>query len=330
MSSNVRTVFADLLSRFFWITAFVMMALGQWLPGDWTLLRPLIPVFLGGILFCTALKVPLGDVVTQLHPRNFLALTLLAILKLVVLGGVGWLVAQLIAPEWALGAALVMAMPAGLSSPAMADLYRGHVGFALVFTLITSILAPLSIPLLITILDPGTTIDAQVLLGRAAYILILLAAPMTLAQIVRRLAPQFVQRHYGRWGYGAVLSSCVLIFVSISSNRGAWAHYPAVDLVMPLVVCTVALSVSLVSSIAIARWWRGPEGVAYGFCCLWLNNGLAVAFADRFYHGNAGVILPAILMQPPIVLSVAILGRWWQARQRHLAAQVRLAATAPQ
>lgn len=288
-----------------------MMMLGLWLPGDWGFLRPMIPFFLGGILFCTALKVPLGHVLEQIHPRNFLPLAVLSLIKLAVFGAVGWCIAQLIAPQWALGAALVMAMPAGLSSPAMTDLYKGHVGFSLVFTLLSSLLAPLSIPLLITILDPATTVDSSILIERVVFILKVLAIPMVAAQIVRRVAPNFVQRHYGRWGYGAVLSSCLLIFVSISSNRFAWEAMPPITLLMPLVVSAVALTVPLVTAMLLAKWWRGPEGVAFGFSCLWMNNGLAVAFADKFYHGNAGVILPAVLMQLPIIIYVAVLGKWW-------------------
>ncbi len=311
----MRTIVAELLSRFFWVTALVMMALGLWLPGDWGQLRPLIPVFLGGILFFTALKVPLGQIVEQIHLRKLPALGLLSVVKLVLLGGVGWGIGRLIAPEWAMGTAIVMAMPAGLSAAAITDLYRGHVGFALVFTLLTSLLAPLSIPALVLVLDPDTQIELAVLVERALYIAIVLGTPLTIAQLVRRFFPRTVQRHYGRWGYGAVLSSCLLIFVSISSNRAAWQDLPAHGLLVPLGVCTLALTVALLTGMALAHWWRGPEGVAFGFCCLWMNNGLAVAFADRFYHGNAGVILPAVLMQLPIIAYVSVLGMWWTRRR---------------
>jgi len=320
MRGDVKTLVAELLSRFFWVTALVMMALGLWLPGDFDFLRPFIPLFLGGILFFTALKVPLGQIVEHLHVRRLPALAVLTVIKLVVLGAVGWGIAQVIAPQWALGVALVMAMPAGLSASAMTDLYRGQVGFALVFTLVTSVFAPLSIPALLLVLDPDTSIALGVLGERALYITLLLGTPLTLAQIVRRLAPALVRRHHHRWSYGAVCSSCLLIFVSISSNRLAWQDLPLTALLTPLLVCTAALSVALATAIALARYWRGPEGVAFGFCCLWMNNGLAVAFADRFYHGNAGVILPAVLMQLPIIASVAVLGAWWTAQ----AARVRV------
>lgn len=314
MSVTVSPVVAALLSRYFWVTALGMMALGLWLPGDYVWARLLIPVFLGGILFFTGLKVPLTEVVAQIRPRNLLPLLLLTLVKLIGFGALGWAVGALIAPEWALGLALTLAMPAGLSSAAITDLSRGHVGFALVFTLITSLLAPLTIPLLVTVLDPTTRIEAGVLVERTIFIALLLGIPLSLAQVVRRVAPGFVQRHYHRWGPGAVLSSCLLIFVSIAGNRFAWESRPQAELLAPLGLAAVALFPVLLSGMALARWWRPGEGVAFGVCCLWMNNGLAVAFADKFYHGNAGVLLPAVLMQLPIIASVSVL-KWWYGKR---------------
>jgi predicted Na+-dependent transporter len=60
-----------------------------------------------------------------------------------------------------------------------------------------------------------------------------------------------------------------------------------------------------------------------------MNNGLGVAFADKFYHNQAGVLLPAVLIQLPIVMSVAILGRWYTAERKRTAEQ-KGSAGAPQ
>jgi predicted Na+-dependent transporter len=233
------------------------------------------------------------------------------VVKLIVLPLAAWAITRLIAPDWALGMLLVMAMPAGLSSAAMSDLYRANVPFALAFTCVTSLLCPLTVPLLIAGFDhSGARIDPALLAGRALYILVLLATPLALAQLVRAVAPGLVKRHYARWGYGAVLSSCLLIFVSISGNRHAWAAMPQVQLLMPLLLCSVVLALAVAGAVLAHRWMPAGEAAAFGFCCLWMNNGLSVAFSDRFYHGNAGVILPSVLMQLPIVAYVAFFGRW--------------------
>jgi BASS family bile acid:Na+ symporter len=300
-AAMARTV-GFLLGPGFWITALAMMAAGLWLPGDYGVLHHGVPVFLGGILFFTALKVELRHVGGALHGRGpLLRLGATALVKLIVLPLAAWAITRLIAPDWALGMLLVMAMPAGLSSAAMSDLYRANVPFALAFTCVTSLLCPLTVPLLIAAFDhTGARIDPALLAGRALYILVLLATPLALAQLVRAVAPELVKRHYGRWGYGAVLSSCLLIFVSISGNRHAWEAMPQVPV----------LALAVGGAVLAHRWMPAGEAAAFGFCCLWMNNGLSVAFSDRFYHGNAGVILPSVLMQLPIVAYVALFGRW--------------------
>ncbi len=47
---------ASLLGRRFWITAYALLALGFWLPGDYRATSPLIPVLLGGILYFSCLE----------------------------------------------------------------------------------------------------------------------------------------------------------------------------------------------------------------------------------------------------------------------------------
>jgi len=310
-------VLALILGRHFWALALAMMAAGLWLPGDWTGLRPLVPVLLGGILFFTGLKVRVGAVVDELRGAQRLRrLGALTALKLVALPLAAWAIARVIAPEWALGVLLVTAMPAGLSAAAVTDLYRGNVALALVLTFVTSALCPLSVPLLLQALDPRAgAVDPWLLAERALYIIVLLVVPFSLAQVVRRIAPQTVARHFHRWTYGAILSSCLLIFVSISANRAAWAGMAPALLLVPLGLNALAMALGLAVGLGSRRVLPPADGAAFAFCCAWMNNGLGVAFADRFFHGQAGVILGPVLMQLPIIAGVSFLG-WWTRRDQ--------------
>ena len=292
-----------------------MMAAGLWLPGDWTWLRPLIPILLGGILFFTALKVRVSAVVGELRGGARLRrLGVLAAIKLVALPLVAYAIALALAPEWALGVLLVTAMPAGLSATAVTDLYGGNVALALVLTFLTSVLCPLTVPLLLHLLDPRASgIDARLLAERALYIVVLLLVPFTLAQLVRRFSPALVARHLHRWNYGAMLSSCLLIFASIAGNRAAWAGMPASALLVPLALNALAMVVGIVVALGLRRGMAVGDTAAFAFCCAWMNNGLGVAFADRFFHGQAGVILGPVLMQLPIIAGVSFVG-WWTRR----------------
>jgi len=313
----LRRSLALLLGRHFWVFALAMMAAGLWLPGDWTWLRPTIPFLLGGILFFTALKVRVSAVAGELRGGARIGrLGLLTTIKLVALPLLAWGIARLVAPEWALGVLLVTAMPAGLSATAVTDLYGGNVALAMVLTFLTSVACPLTVPVLLQMLDPRAGgIDAGLLAERALYIVLLLVIPFALAQVARRLAPDLIERHFHRWTYGAILSSCLLIFASIAANRAAWAHLPTSALAVPLALNAVAMAVGIaVALLSTRRRLVAGDAAAFAFCCAWMNNGLAVAFADRFFHGQAGVILGPVLMQLPIIAGVSFLG-WWTRRR---------------
>lgn len=297
---------ASLLGHSFWLPALIAMAAGLWLPGDFRALGVLVPVSLGGILYFTALKVEPSDVARQFRAGSrLIALAAAAFVKLVALPLGCVAIARVVAPDWALGVLIVMAMPAGMASSAMADLYRADVPFVLALTLLTSVLCPVSVPLLAAWFDPGATFAPAVLGARAGYIVLLLTVPFALAQITRRLVPDLIERHRDRWSMGSVVCTCALIFISIASNRTTWAAYGNAAFVAPLAVTSVLMAAiaalgSLARRHAIAST---VDGLAYG--CLWMNNGLAIAFSNRFFHGNATAMLPAVMIQLPIVASVA-------------------------
>lgn len=300
---------ASLLGRHFWITAYAMLAAGLWLPGDYGGLRPVVPVFLGGILYFTCLKISLAEIRAAMRWQVLARVAALAPVRLVALPIACWATIAGLSPAWAAGVLLVAASPSGFSSVAFTDLYGGSRMFALLLVLVTSLLCPLTIPLLLDAFGPGG-IDTAALAGRMGFLLVVLVTPFAAAQLTRALLPAFVERHHGRWGYGAILSGCLMIFVSVAANRHAWEGWPLASFAVPFglacLVCAVGFVVGIASRAVVAR------GECIAFTCgeIWLNNGLAVAFAGQFFPGDAHLILPAVLMQVPIVATMALYG-WW-------------------
>jgi BASS family bile acid:Na+ symporter len=302
---------AALLSRHFWITAYAMLVAGMFLPGHWAWTKPAVPVFLGGILYFTCLKISLAEVRAGLRLRTLAQVAALAPLRLLVLPLLCWAVARVVAPAWAPGLLLLAASPAGMSTVAFADLYGGSRMFALLLVLGTSVLCPLTIPLLIDSLGQGGMAGgAALLLTRMGYLVVVLVSPFILAQLTRRLLPAFVERHRSRWTYGSIASSCLLVFIGVASNRTAWQDFPFSDFATPValatMVCLLGFAIGMTSRLMLQR----AESIAFTCGEIWLNNGLAVAFASQFFAGEARMILPAVLMQVPIVATMALYGRW--------------------
>ena len=301
---------ASLLGSRFWLTAYVAFALGFIIPGNWEAWRWTVPFFLGGILFFTSLKLSLSEVIAAIRDRRrWRQVTWMTSVKLLALPVIAWAIAMAVAPQWAAGVLLVCAMPAGLSSIAFTDILKGNHVLALLLVVAGSVLVPVTVPVLLVAFGPrGTHVDVTEIVGRAAYILTLLAVPFMLAQIVRSVLPHVVARYHHRWGMGAVVCSCVLGMVSVLVNRGLWADWQPVQLLVPfLLVCGVsAMTLTL-------GWWSQRlvghhDATAFACGIAYMNNGLSIAFAVQFFHDDPTMVLPSVLMQIPMIGSVAIIG----------------------
>lgn len=302
---------ASLLGSRFWIPAYLCFFLGFVIPGQWENLRVLVPICLGGILYFTCLKLPLHDVVGAITERKrWRQVGWMTTVKLLALPLIAWAIALLIAPQWAPGVLLVCAMPAGLSSIAFTDIVKGNHVLALLLVLAGSLLCPVSVPGLLLALRPSTSIDPTAVAEQVLYILTLLTVPFTLAQLTRRFAHAFIVRHHHRWGAGAVISSCLLSLVSVLVNRDLWAAWELPQLLMPLgLVCVLS------AGILAFGWWvqrviGEHDAKAFTCGCAYMNNGLAIAFAVRFFHDDPTMVLPAVLMQIPMIGAVALIGRF--------------------
>lgn len=309
---------AAALGRQFWILSYAMLVAGLCLPGDYHRLRPLVPVFLGGMLFCTCLRISLAEVRAALTPQVLGRSAVAVPLRLVVLPLVSWGIVRLVDPPWAEGVLLVAAAPAGMSSVAFADLYGGSRMFGLLQVLGTCLLCPVTVPLLLRSCGSGAVHDLS---GQIGFLVALVGVPFVGAQVLRALAGGMVVGLHAWWSPLAVLLSCCLTFVAVASNRQAWQHWSSGALVEPLVlVCCISV-VGFAAGQGSRLFLDRAQAIAFSCGELWVNNGLAIALASAYYAGQAHLILPAVLMQIPIIASIALYG-WWTRREA-------LAAVAP-
>jgi BASS family bile acid:Na+ symporter len=308
-------VLASLFGHRFWITAYVAMGLGLWLPGDYSDWRWSMKYLLGGILYCSCLKVRWADVTAGLsHGHVWMRLGLLGAFKLLGLPLAAYALTLLIAPAWAPGVLLVGMMPAGLSSLAFADLLRGSHVMALFLILVTSVACPLTVPLLLNWLGPpGHAPGLREVAHESGYIVLLLLAPFVLAQLTRVAASAFVDRHHQYWGVGAIFFLCTLVFVAIAVNRSSWESWPATRLLLPLGLACLASAIFALGAWALRPVLDRGETIAFACAAVYMNNGLSMAFSSQFFPGSAEMVLPSVLMQVPMVAVVALMG--WRARR---------------
>ena len=301
----------SLLGARWWLLAAVVYPLCFLSGFDAATWRWTLPWWLGGILFFTALRIPFDGLRDALADRERWRLAWgFAAVRLVATPVLLWAAAHVLAPEWAPGVLLVAAMPAGLSSIALADLMRGDRLLALLAVVASSAAAPLTIPLMIQVFGPDhVVVDAAQVAGRAGYIGLLLATPLLAAQAVRALAPRAVAAGEVWWPRGAVSCSIVLGVMCILANHQAWAPYAWLGLLTPLGLATLVVGVNLALALLSRRFLPRDRSDALACGAVYLNNGLAMAFAAAFFPQDGRMLLPALLLILPTVAAMAWLGR---------------------
>jgi predicted Na+-dependent transporter len=309
------SVFAELFARRFWIMAYALLIAGFIIPGNYEALRPTIPFFLCGILFFSCLKITTSDVVVAVQQRSmWRMLGWLSLVKLLFLPAIAYGVTLIIAPSWAAGILLVSMMPAGFSTLAFADLYHGNRLLALLLMISGSLVVPFTAPFVVG-LATGETLSASTVAHEMGYVALLLFSPLLLAQVVRYLCPQFIEQRMTWWGPCSIACVCGIIFVAVVVNRVSWAHMELVDIFIPLALSTLATVIFIIGGWIQGRFLTRPDAVTFMCTAIYMNNGLSVAFATKFYADDPHMLLPSVMMQFPMTGCVALVG-WWYARGR--------------
>jgi BASS family bile acid:Na+ symporter len=124
------------------------------------LFSPYTAWILGILMFFSFLSLDLKKIVKEFrHPLEpfYMAMVILVVTPLLVIP-----IMTHFFPAYKLGALLFMLSPSAIAAPAVAGLYGGSIALAAINTIFSSILAPFSIPILITFFA-GTTVKVSIL-----------------------------------------------------------------------------------------------------------------------------------------------------------------------
>ena len=209
---------------------------------------------------------------------------------------------KLITPEFALGFLIIGAVPAGMAGGALTDLCKGNVSLALTVTLITSLICPLTIPLLILILT-GSETSVFMLLRQSGMLTILIIVPLILSRISRKLKPRFIKRSKEFFTPFSIISLCLMILGAMSKNSETFLAYKAKGLL--LLGCVFLFSAFFhIAGYFIAIKRPIADRVALSVNTAYINNGLAIVFAMSFFGNMPEAILPALLIEFPMIIMI--------------------------
>ncbi len=264
------------------------------------------------IFFLSCLKIDLKQMKGTAKDWRFLLLA--NVLMLVGFPFLTWLVVNPLYPDMGLALFLLAAMPVGMTAPLLVEVAGGKQSIAMVLTVTTSLLAPITIPLL-TKLMYGATVAVDAV-GMFKQLALVIFVPFILALIVRRLIPSAINKIkpatkpisiflLGLLIIGAVAKQSVAI---IALSKDWWQMFVAIGALYVFFLVTHLIGYY-------AFWWKKHDDKnTASISLVYMNFTLAIFLASQFFPK------PEILL--PLVLSIlpwaTLLPLWKQVSEMFL------------
>ncbi len=252
------------------------------------------------VFFTSSLRLSLPALLK--YAKDWRLLLIACVFMLVVLPLALFIPLHFLSPEWALAFLIAGVMPTGMTIALVAEFFGGTPPLALLITVATSLLAPLTIPFLFQIAI-GQSIPIPVgSMMRSLFISIVL--PFIAAAIIQRKAPTFVQRHDAGLRILSVLLFGILVTGITADTSGATfpsLHLPDIGIILIGVIWTGLLTRAAYD---LLPWRTKGERLTVALCLVYINNTLALFIADRYFKEYGAVARVVVIL---LVLNLLLL-----------------------
>lgn len=251
---------------------------------------------LAGIFFLSSLKIELQKVFEALSDK--LLLVVVIVFMLIALPFGVYYATAAIFPTLAISFLLLAAMPSGMTAPFLTELAGGKQGLALVLTVVTSLLAPFTVPTVVYLAaghEVGVNFfDMFVLLAEAIFI------PFVAAQIIKRYAQKTVDSFSFSFRFiSTVLLGILIIFVIAKRPTEVMQVFSGGETLIYILGLTILFLVFHVLGYYTIFWRHKQDRITIAVCLTYMNFTLAIVLADRFFADTAHIVVPTVLSVLP-------------------------------
>ena len=198
-------------------------------------------------------------------------------------------------PSLAVGFLIIAACPGGVTSNLLTHLARGDTALSISLTAVASVLASVTIPLIVTVAKDwflGAEAPPLPLLGTIAGIFAIVTLPVLVGMVVKRLRPTFADRVEPACRHAAAGLFVVIVVAAVAVEWSLLiAHFGEIG--PPVLVLNLACMVMGWSLARAARLGRG-QAVAITLETGLQNGTLAVLIAATFLANHLMVVPGAV------------------------------------
>lgn len=231
------------------------------------------------VFFFSSLRLSLDEIVS--YGRDWRLLLNASLFMLVLMPFALYLPVLPFAPDWAVALLIMGAMPTGMTIALVAEFFGGKTSLALVITAVTSLLAPITIPL-VTKVALGQAVPIPVL-QMFWSLFLTIVVPFVLAMVLKSRIPKRIAKHDSLWRNISVVAFGLLVTGITAASIGgepisiSWRDGAVLAFTLPW------LAILIWVAYRITPWRTPPERMTVALCMLYMNNTLALYVADKFF-----------------------------------------------
>lgn len=251
--------------------------------------------------FLSYLSIDLADVwkVLKGHSREILGFT---VLKLAILPVIIYFIFYFIAPQYALSALLLTGVSSGVVSPMISNMVKGNSSLVLVFVVITSALAPFTLPALIkVVVAKEVAISFLAMLKMLAMVIFI---PIAIVEIIRYLTPKLVAPIL-KIQFPVSLFMFALINLGVFYRYASFFKKESMVIIMATIVVFILAAIYCIVGILFFRKGSLENQLAGAVMLGNINNVLVIVFSSEFF-GPIEPLVAAMYMIPFFVIVIPL------------------------
>lgn len=272
------TKIIQFLDRYFGAFLIAGLIMGLINPAFSSNLMPLLEPFLMVMLFLVFLKTDIAHILQKM--KNYRQVIFFTLMYMIVIPALFFLAIRSFSRELAVGILLLTAMPAGAASPALTDIVKGNTALSASIVITTSMIAPVTVPLLFWILRLETLSLNYWMVFRNLAMLIFL--PMAASQLAKRYFPGTIRNNSHLFTTINVLLLTVMVYTIIGSQRDTILNEPVKIIWQTGFLYLVFILLHLIGYFMGFREDRKGK-IATAIGAAYMNNAMAIVLAAVYF-----------------------------------------------
>ena len=273
-------------------------------------LMSLLKPFLMVMLFLVFLKTDIDQVFRKM--KNYRLIALVVFLNMIVIPVLFYLAINLFNHNLAIGVLLLTAMPAGVSTPALTDIVKGNTALSTSVVIATSIIAPLTVPLLFGIINVNDLAVNPWWLFKDLAVIIFL--PMVTSQILKSRASRFIERKFHLFTCVNIMILSILVYTVMGSQRSAIFN-DSIKILWQIGFLYLIFILLHVFGFMMGFTEDRKGKIATAIGSAYMNNGMAIVLAAMYFEPS--IVILVVLSELPWNTLLIPFRKFIQITQKH-------------